>query len=41
MEGMLKGAGEDLFFEADGDEFALGIIVLFVLRHTPPMGEGF
>jgi len=41
MKRVFKGAGKNLFIEADRDELALGIVILFVLRHTPPVGEGF
>ncbi len=40
VEGVSKCPEENLFIEADWDEFALGIAVLFVLHHTPPVGEG-
>jgi hypothetical protein len=30
-----------LFVEADRDEFALRIVVVFVLRHTPPVTKRF
>ena len=41
VESVLEGAGEDLFVEAEGDEFALRVVVLLVLRHMPSLGEGF
>jgi len=41
MKRVLEGAGEDLFVKTDRDEFALRIVVVFVLRHTPPVTEGF
>ena len=41
VKSVLEGAWKYLLFEADGNEFALGIIVFLVLRHTPPVGEGF
>ena len=41
VEGVFEGAGENLFVEADRDEFTLGIVVVFVLHHTPPVGEGY
>jgi hypothetical protein len=41
VEGMLEGAGEDLFVEADGDELALGVVVVFISRHRSPALRGF
>ncbi len=41
VEGVFKNAEENLFAEADRDEFALGIVVVFVLHHTPPVGKGY
>ncbi len=40
-KGVFKGSGKDLFIETDRDELALGIAMVFVLRHTPPVVEGF
>ena len=39
--GVFKGAGMNLSVETDRDEFALGIVVVFILRHTSPALEGF
>ncbi len=38
---LVEGVFESAFIEADRDESALGIIVLFVLCHTPPVIERF
>jgi len=41
MEGVYEGAGENLFVEVYRDELALGIVVSFVSRHTPPIAKRF
>lgn len=33
IQGVLKGAGQDLFLKKDGDELSLGIGVIFVPGH--------
>jgi hypothetical protein len=33
IQGILKGAGQDLSLKKDGDEFSLGIGVIFVPGH--------
>ena len=41
VERVFKGARKDLFVEADGNEFALGVVVVFVSRHISPALRGF
>jgi len=33
VEGILKGAGQDLIFEVDGDQFALTLVIFFIPGH--------